>query len=86
MSVPVRAREILRYFLRNPQAADSLEGVARWRLREEAICRNVDEINEAIGWLVAFGFLVEESVGGTGPIFSLNHGRTAEAKRMLEES
>jgi len=85
-SMPVRAREILSYFLHNPQAADSLEGVARWRLLEETVHRTVGEINEAIGWLVAHGFLLEESVAGSGPMFSLNHEQAAEAERILAGS
>ena len=37
------AKEILSYFLRNPQAADNLEGVARWRLLEQTVHRSVEE-------------------------------------------
>jgi len=79
---PTQAREILDYFLRNPQAADSLEGVARWRLLEGTIQRGVEEISQALGWLVAQGFLTEEPVTGSGPLFSLNHERTPEAERF----
>jgi hypothetical protein len=30
-------KQIVSYFLRNPNAADTLEGIARWRLLEERI-------------------------------------------------
>ena len=78
------AREILRYFLRNPQAADSFEGVARWRLIEEVVQRRVEGTHQALSWLVRHGFLREVSTAGTGAIFSLNPERQAEAERFLE--
>jgi len=34
-------KEILRYFLRHPQAADTLEGIVRWRLLEERVERTL---------------------------------------------
>jgi hypothetical protein len=77
------AKEILRYFLRNPQAADSFEGVARWRLLEEVVQRRVEGTHEALSWLVRHGFLREASPAGTGAIFSLNPERQAEAERFL---
>lgn len=81
---PTQPREILDYFLHNPQAADSLEGVARWRLMDEIIHRSVDEIGEALDWLVAKGFLIEESSPGAAPVFRLNHRRVSKAKQFLE--
>jgi hypothetical protein len=83
---PTQAREILDYFLRNPRAADSLEGVARWRLLEGTVERCVEEVNQALGWLVDEGFLLEESPKGSAPIFCLNKERAAEAARFLDET
>ena len=80
---PEMAKEILRYFLRNPRAADSLEGVARWRLLEDAVRRRVESTERALRWLVHHGFLREMSTTGTGAIFSLNPERQAEAERFL---
>jgi hypothetical protein len=78
-----RAREILSYFVRNPQAADSFEGVVRWRLLEEAVHRTVDETRRGLEWLVAAGFLVESTSPGAGPIFRLNPERAAAAARLV---
>jgi len=80
------AKEVLRYFVHNPHAADSLEGVARWRLLEDAVQRHVDETHQALSWLVAQGFLRELSSPGTGPIFSLNAERRNEAERFLSSA
>jgi hypothetical protein len=80
------AREILAYFLRNPAAADSLEGIARWRLLEEAIHRNVVETEAALEWLVKQGFLIESAEARTGRLFRLNPERTNQAELLLKKS
>jgi hypothetical protein len=77
------AKEILGYFLRRPHAADTLEGIARWRLLDERIHRRVDEIDQALAWLVEEGFLFQESAPGSQPIFSLNDAKAAEADDFL---
>jgi hypothetical protein len=80
------AREILRYFVRNPQATDSLEGVARWRLMDEVIRRKLDETAGALEWLVAQGYLTSSiSPGGTAT-FRLNAERVGESRRFLAAS
>jgi hypothetical protein len=80
------AREILRYFVRNPQATDSLEGVARWRLMDELIRRKLDETAAALEWLVAQGYLRSSiSPGGTAT-FRLNAERVEESRRFLAAS
>ena len=78
------ARQILSYFVRNPSAADSLEGIAKWRLLEEAIYRNVLETKEALEWLVQEGFLVETAQPHSGHTFRLNAERRMEARSFLE--
>jgi hypothetical protein len=80
---PERAREVLAYFVRHPQAADSLEGVARWRLLEETIYRRVEEVEEALRWLVERGFLAEESAVFGPAQFRLNPKSSAKAARFL---
>jgi hypothetical protein len=80
---PQVAKEILEYFVRNPQAADSLEGIARWRLLDEVIRRRVEETHRALAWLVRQNFLSQTTVTGAEPIFSLNTGKRAEAEAFL---
>ena len=76
-------RKILRYFVRNPEAADTFEGIVRWRLIEEAIHQTTEETEQALAWLVAQGYLREASVGERGPLFQLNAEKRAEAERFL---
>lgn len=74
---------MLRYFLRNPQAADTVEGIARWRLLNERIYTKVAETRCALRWLFERGFIIETSRLGVEPVFSLNPESTAKAEQFL---
>lgn len=78
--------DILGYFVRSPQAADTLEGIARWRLLDELITRKLDETQCALDWLVAQGYLLETRTAGAGLIYSLNPDRAHEAREFLSRS
>lgn len=80
---PEAVREILRYFVRNPQAADDLEGIARWRLLDELVTRRLEQTERALDWLVARGFLYATVTAGSRPIFSSNPDKAAEAREFL---
>lgn len=79
------ARDVMRYFLRNPQAADNLEGVARWRLAEEHVHHTIQRTWEALEWLVRKGFLVERRSALTGRFFALNKENRREAERFVQK-
>lgn len=79
------AGEILSYFLRNPEAADNLVGIARWRLLEEAVHRTVAATESALRWLIAQGYLQEVPVQGTETIFQLNPEKREEAELFLKD-
>jgi hypothetical protein len=80
------AREILTYFVRNPYAADSLEGVARWRLMDEMIHRTLRETASALEWLTAEGYLTASISPGRIRTFSLNSARAEDVEQFLAES
>jgi hypothetical protein len=81
------AGEILRYFLRNPLAADSLEGITRWRLLDERIHRKLEETERALSALVERGLLIaEESPGLAGRVFRLDPAKLKEAEAYLEQA
>lgn len=75
------AWEILRYFAHNPEAADTVEGVARWRLLDERIRSSVEQVTRAMKWLAAQGLLVKEELPGSRTAFRLNQ----EAKPRIED-
>lgn len=76
-------KEVLNYFIHNPQAADNLEGVARWRLLDEVVRRKVEETQRALEWLVKQGFLDKRTVAGREAVFSLNHEKLTEAQAFV---
>lgn len=78
------AKEILRYFLRNPEAVESLTEIARWRLMQEQIRRTVEETQRALTWLTAEGYVQEEFRLGTERLFQLNPARKQDAEFFVE--
>jgi hypothetical protein len=81
--VPPPVRQILSYFVRNPGAADSLEGIARWRLLEESIHRSVQETERALSWLVKEGYLLAIPQLHASRLFQLNAVKQVEAESLL---
>ncbi len=84
---PAVVKQILGYFVQNRKAADTLEGIARWRLLQEEVRRNVQQTERALEWLVERG-LVEElrPPGYQTPIFRLNPDRREDALRFLSKA
>jgi hypothetical protein len=80
------AKEILGYFLSHPQSADSLEGIARWRLLDAAVHRALMETGRALEWLVEQGYLSKVSVPGSEHVFSLNPEKQEEAAAFMQPS
>jgi hypothetical protein len=78
------ARETLAYFIRNPAALDSLEGIARWRLLEQTIHKNLVDTQKAVDWLVKCGYVVEEGRPSTPRMFRLNPDKLHEAELLLK--
>ena len=77
------ARQVLSYFVRNPQAADSLEGIARWRLLEERLHQSLRQTEAAIAWLVKKGYLQEIRTAESACLYRLGPDRQQEAVRFL---
>ena len=73
------------YYLRNPEAKDTLEGVAQWRLREEEIHHAVADVQQALDWLVERGLLVSTISPGSPPIFGLNRQNQHAAEKFLAQ-
>lgn len=80
------ATDILEYFMRNPGAADTLEGIARWRMLEEIVHGSVKSTEQALRWLIERGYLREVSMTGSEPIFLLNSNKSADAEKLLEQN
>jgi hypothetical protein len=77
-------RQVLGYFVRSRQMADTLEGIARWRLLEERVKLSVRQTDAALKWLVEQGFVEElRPTGLRSSVFRLNPQRLKEAKQFL---
>jgi hypothetical protein len=83
---PETAMRILRYFVRNPEAADTCEGIARWRLLEETIHHTTEETARAVDWLEARGYLQRVPGIGSSPLFMLDRAKLTEVTSFLAES
>jgi hypothetical protein len=66
------AEHILRYLQAHPEAKDTLEGIAEWWLAEDKISHVVEQVSEAVAWLVENGYLVERPVVGAKTIYEVN--------------
>lgn len=77
------AEEILRYFLEHPNAADSREGIAKWRL-SWAMSGGLERTARALQQLVELAFLEEIQIMGSSPVFQLNKANLAGARSFLE--
>ncbi len=79
------AKKILRYFNRDRKAADTIEGVARWRLLDQEIHESLETVRRAMDWLVSRGFLVREASSFISPVYRLNAEGLEEIARFLEQ-
>jgi hypothetical protein len=68
-------RKLLRYLVDHPDARDTLEGIAKWWLLEQEIRDEKAKVQEAIVWLVAKGFVVEERMEDGRRVFGMNEER-----------
>jgi hypothetical protein len=84
-NIPV-AKEILSYFLRNPEAADTLTEIARWRLMQETVRVSVEITERALSWLTSQGYVRAETRVGTDQIFQLNPERRDDAEAFLADN
>ena len=82
---PPLTQDIMRYYLRNPNVADTLEGLARWRLLEQTVHETVSEVQEAVSWLVSQGLLRKTLRFSSPPLFELNRDRLDDCKQYLEK-
>ncbi len=79
------AKDVLSYFLRNPDSAESLTELARWRLMQEMVRRSVERTRSAVEWLIAEGYLKEEIREGTETLLRLDPDRREDAQSVIEK-
>jgi len=86
-SSPKKAiHQILDYFLRHPEAVDSADGIAHWRLLGERSQLSLTETEEALSWLVSRGYLREVAVPGSRHVYALDPEMQDKATQFLREA
>ena len=80
---PEIAKHVLSYFVRNPRAADTLEGIARWRLLEEQLQNSLRQTDAAITWLVEQGYLEVVQPVSSVRLYRLHPLRQKDAMHFL---
>ena len=78
------AHAILRYLSKNPDAGDTLEGIAEWWLLKERIDREVSEIERAVSYLVHQGLVIEKKIESRKGWFQINKERFDEIFECIE--
>jgi len=76
-------REILRYLERYPEATDTLAGIAQWWLRREGSERVHGDVERAVAWLCAQGFLLETRRPGVPPYYRCNPQQREVIAKLL---
>ena len=84
-SPEVVIRQVLDYFLCHPEAVDSADGIAHWRLLEVEVQPSVAEVEEGLQLLVSRGYLREVAVPGSRHVYALNKDMQDRARRFLAE-
>lgn len=60
------ARRVLSYLEKNPEAGDTLEGIATWWLEQQRIDQVVEEVAEALEYLIQKGVVrIHKTQSGT---------------------
>ena len=77
------AREILRYFIRHPDAKDTLEGIARWWFGNNRFEKNTSEVAESLHLLMARGFVIERHGQAIRPYYQMNPAKRADIAEFV---
>ena len=67
-------RKLHDYLNRNPNAADTLEGICKWWIQFECIEQSVDKVSAALEILVAKGLLRKQQVAGSSTLYFMRRG------------
>ncbi|MFQ5963191.1 MAG: hypothetical protein ACE5KZ_02795 [Candidatus Scalinduaceae bacterium] len=65
------SKKILNYLRRNPDAGDTLEGIAEWWLCCENIEASVDEVSSALQSLIKKGIVSKTEIGSGNPVYKI---------------
>ena len=79
------AYDILAYLSKNPDAQDTLEGIAEWWLSEKTVKPNITDVAEALTELVDRGLVIARSGNDTQTFYKVSRRRMKEISALLAE-
>ncbi|HEX9671581.1 MAG TPA: hypothetical protein VGC93_19085 [Thermoanaerobaculia bacterium] len=79
------SRRILSYLADNPEANDTVEGIAEWWLLDREIRDQTARVERALAGLAAAGWLVASRTTGSPTRYRLNPARTADVAALRRE-
>jgi len=75
------ANEILTYLTDHPNAADTLDGIAKWWLLDRAVQFQLDQFKQALEELVAKELVTEQKGSDSKIIYRVNRGRLEDIEK-----
>lgn len=78
------ASDVLGYLIDNPEAQDTLEGIAEWWLLERKIESRTAKVKEALAELVAEGLILEREGSDSRLRYLINANKKEEIRTLLE--
>ncbi|MFQ5865004.1 MAG: hypothetical protein ACE5IW_07235 [bacterium] len=82
---PWIAYVLLNYFVRQPSATDTLQGIAEWWILKEHISYTVEKISSTLDLLVSKGFVIVKEYHNQEKHYKLNEEKLSEIKKALRE-
>jgi hypothetical protein len=75
---------ILGYLCSHPEAKDTAAGVGKWWLRTEGIEADMDRVQNALDYLVGWGWLTATGSHSGRTVYGLNKQRQNALQRFLQ--
>lgn len=76
---------ILSYLIENPDAEDTVQGIANWWLLRQTIRHQTQAVKDALARLATRGFLLKRSSSGSRAHYRINKNREADIARFLRK-
>ena len=76
------AEEIRTYLADHPNAADTLDGIAKWWFLDRAVQFQFDQVKQALDALVAKGLVTEQKGSDSTILYRANRGRFEDTEKV----
>lgn len=80
------ARAILQYLRKNPNAQDTVAGIAEWWLPKQQITTQVSTVKDALALLLTQGLILEVRGKDSQSHYNINDRKWAQIETLLESN